>query len=921
MTTPLSDPVLITEPGDGPEAVVPRTEGGGEQAAGEEQAGGRSDGPGEEASAVRVAVAAGLAAAAGGWVFAGVFDSWLARLLGLLAPALGAAVAALAATRYRQNVLAAWAAVPVAVVAGWLVVLPDGAAAPRLVVEALRSGGISQPPVPFDPGWRFLLVAIVVLAASAAAGLALSAGNALLAPLLGAGMVVAGVLVQPTDGALIAVCGALVLLAAAMAVAVGGESGGGFEARRLGRGAAALAGLVAFVVVLSQLGFLFPDNPDHQVIPPKRPEVPPAAPDRVLFRVKADRPLPLRLGVLDVYDGRGFLTPPYDSERFRPIDRRPASGGVRVAITVEDLGGHLLPGLAEPQAVTGTGAKVEVDPRTGQLRLPKARARKGLTYTVIGGPVPSAGALDESGPAPGALKEFTDVPAPPKLVADLLAAAPGPSTPYSRVQFVRAALYNRVVAAGAGNPKDVPPSRVVDFLDGKEASPFEITAAEVLLARWAGVPARLGYGYYDPSGAAEVRPRNGATWLEAYFEGSGWVPVVGSPPRAKSSFTRAPKKQDPLVRPTDALALVVYVPVRLTTVQLLYTLVRYWLLRVLPLLLAAGLAWALLPVALRALRRWRRRRWATGRGAPDRLLVAYAELRDAAIDLNVGRPDMTALEFTEALAPDDEHRQLAWLVTRGLWGDLQRDLAESDVKAAEDMAASVARRLRRAQPTPNRFGGMVSRASLADPWSTEIPSLHLRRRLDRRLAVLVALLAVGFAVSAIKTGDGADQVAGGGVPGRVAPGRVGDVELRPEPTVEKAFAEAGPSTILAEGRLLSVRRGDDLEGSLQVAAFKPGITAAEGRVRRAVVKSIGRGQFRLTRIGSLRAYVLDLPEQRFLLWFPPDGRSYDLLVTRSTFDQADRLLTQVVAYQQGRQGAQDERPVVPVPDPRRGAPE
>jgi hypothetical protein len=909
MTAPVlsnQEPVLGTEPGGRPEVARPR-------AGGEDQGG-------EALSVVRVAVAAGLAAAAGGWVLAGVFDSWPARLLGLVAPAIGAGVAALAATRYRQNVLAAWGAVPAAIVAGWLVVLPDGAAAPRLVVEALRGGGISQPPVPFDPGWRFLLVAVVVLAASAATGLALSTQNVLAATLLGAGMVVAGVLVQPTDGALVAVCGALVLLAASMAVAVGGESGGGFEARRLGRGAAALAGLVAFVVALSQLGFLFPDNPDHQVIPPKRPEVPPAAADRVLFKVKADRPLPLRLGVLDVYDGRGFLTPPYDSERFTPIDRRAASGGVRATITVEDLGGHLLPGLASPQSVFGTKSAVEVDPRTGQLRLPKARAHQGMTYTVVGAPVPSADALDRSGPPPDALDEFTDVPPPPKLVADLLAAAPGLGTPYARVQFVRAALYNRVVAAGAGNPEDVPPSRVVDFLDGKEASPFEITAAEVLLTRWAGVPARLGYGYYDPSGAAEVRPRNGATWLEAYFEGSGWVPVVGSPPRAKSSFTRAPKKQDPLVRPTDALALVVYVPVRLTTVQLLYTLVRYWLVRVLPLLLLAALLWAALPLALRALRRWRRRRWATGRGAPERLLVAYAELRDTAIDLNVGGPDMTALEFTEALAPDDEHRQLAWLVTRGLWGDLRRDLAESDVKAGEDMAASVARRLRRAQPLAARMGAVASRASLREPWSTEVPSLHLR--LSRRWLVLPAAagLAVAIALVALPTGrSDVSATRAAGVPGRVAPARVGEVELRPEPTVEKAFAEAGPSTILAEGRLLSVRRGDDLEGSLQVAAFKPGITAAEGRVRRAVVRSIGRGQFRLTRIGSLRAYVLDLPEQRFLLWFPPDGRTYDLLVTRSTFDQADRLLTQVVAYQQNKTAA--DRPDVPVPDPRRGAPE
>ncbi|MDQ1443995.1 MAG: hypothetical protein QOI20_459, partial [Acidimicrobiaceae bacterium] len=128
--------------------------------------------------------------------------------------------------------------------------------------------------------------------------------------------------------------------------------------------------------------------------------------------------------------------------------------------------------------------------------------------------------------------------------------------------------------------------------------------------------------------------------------------------------------------------------------------------------------------------------------------------------------------------------------------------------------------------------------------------------------------------------------------------------------------------------------GDDIEGSLQVGSFTAGVSTANADVRRAVVKSIGRGQFRLTRIGQIRAYVLDLPEQRFLLWFPSDGRSYDLLVTRSAFDQADRLLAAVVANQ--RTGSTTATPTprptsaptggtgdtgVPVPDPRLGAPE
>ena len=74
-------------------------------------------------------------------------------------------------------------------------------------------------------------------------------------------------------------------------------------------------------------------------------------------------------------------------------------------------------------------------------------------------------------------------------------------------------------------------------------------------------------------------------------------------------------------------------------------------------------------------------------------------------------------------------------------------------------------------------------------------------------------------------------------------------------------------------------------------------------------------------IGELRAYALDLPDQRFLLWFPPDGRYFELLVTRASFEKADLLLTSIVAHQRGEDaGASPDHPVVPVPDPRRGLP-
>ena len=56
------------------------------------------------------------------------------------------------------------------------------------------------------------------------------------------------------------------------------------------------------MVVLSSFGFLFPQPNQQHIIPPQRPPIPPAEPDRVLFTYTASRAVPIKLGVIDTYD-------------------------------------------------------------------------------------------------------------------------------------------------------------------------------------------------------------------------------------------------------------------------------------------------------------------------------------------------------------------------------------------------------------------------------------------------------------------------------------------------------------------------------------------------------------------------------------------------------------------------------------------
>jgi hypothetical protein len=932
-------------------------------------------------SVLLTSLAAFLAAAAAGWMVAGIFRGALPRVIGIVGPGLGAGMV-WASYKTKRPSMVQYLAAPVAILLGAILMVPDtsggSANLPSLVVEAIRGGGISQPPVPFDPGWKFLLLVLTALVATGAAALAVSLNRPKVGLVLPIPLIFGAALVQPPGATVLSTVVALVLGIGGMAVAFGvdlakeGATSGQFEARRIGRGAGVMAALIAVLVVLSQVGFLFPSSDAEQVIPPKRPEQPSPEPDREIFTVKSAIQVPWRVGTLDVYKDNAWMTPPFRTSRlvdvvpgaalpFRgkkgtekdtsvPAAPRSADGKTFTAtFRVSDVKGNTVPIVLTPTGISASDVKMQYDPRTQMLRLPGGRPRSGTTYTVVA-PLPPTAAELKSSPKPGAqVAEYLQVPSPPPGVRQLLDQAPKTNA-FDRLQFVRNAFYQVVVAAGSGNPVDVPPSRVDEMLRGKEASPFEITAAEVLLARWSGVPARVGFGYFggkrlDTEGAQStfsVRPKQGATWLEAYFEGHGWVPIVGIPPQAKSSINNKDKKDEPTVRPTDELALIVVVPIKLQTISLLFQLVRFWLYRVVPWLFLGLVAVLFYPGLLKLARRTRRRRWAANGGPRERIMAAYAELRDAVNDYNFGDPIHTPLEFVGDLAPDPEHTELAWLVTRTLWGDLSRDLRPEDAEAAEEMAASITRRMRRANSGLPRLVALGSRASLRDPYTYEVPNLWperspvrqlrdrlggLRRILPGRLAgraaapaalMLIVVLAGGLLSGCARTVDLTSKAAAERLPARLVPGELSGLRFVREVALEGSYAKAGKAALVDHGRVFSLHQGDEIQGSLQVAAFKPGLDQRDEELRRGVLQSVGGGRFELTRIGTERVYKLEMPEQQMYLWFPPGQEYYELMVGRKAFADADRVFVQLLAYQ--RSGS--TRPVdinqTTTLDPRRG---
>ncbi len=693
----------------------------------------------------RVLIAAGLAALAVAWMLGGIFEGSLARMLGVLAVGVGVATIGLAA-RLSSRSSAEYLLIPAAFLAAVVasIALPNATGStgtvPELVMRAIRNGGLLQPPVPFDPGWRFLFVSLSVLLAGALCSLGLSTRKPLLMPGLVLPLIFGGGLLQAEGSEVVSTLVSLVTLVGASMVLytahVAGETGGvRFELRQVVRGAAALVAVCALIAGLSRLEVLFPAA-DRIVDPkPQKPRIVPLSEvkDEVLFRVESEMPGPWRLGVLDSYDDDTWLLPAVDQQRMAPLGSAGVLDGAEVggesvtaSFTVQALQGFTIPAPPNPVEVDTTTAKI--DRRTQVLRVSGSSPGREFTYTVRAVAPPSGPELAASaGQVPDELLPYTEVAPMPPGLATLMDGAP--PNQWERLQYLRARLYEKVVAAGSGVPAPVRPERVEEMLGGAEATPFEITAAEAMLARWARIPARIGYGFHRGElvqDAWEVRPRHGANWLEAWFPGRGWVPVLGVPPRARASLSSDAKNRDVLTRPSDELTLEIYIPLVKQNPLLLYIVIRYWLLVASPFIATGALLWAFYPALLRSLRSRKRRRWARARGARDRIAVAYAEFRDAANDLNAGDPYDTPLEFLERIAPDDEHEEMAWLVTRSLWGDLSRGITDEDVEAASTMARSLRRRLTRAQTGLTRLLALTSRRSLREPFDPSMPNVWPR---------------------------------------------------------------------------------------------------------------------------------------------------------------------------------------------------
>ena len=725
-----------------------------------------------EQESVRTAVAMSFPVIAAGIMVGGIYIGFSPRIFACLAGLLGLALAV--GTSQIKNRLG----LTYVLILGGLFgigLLMVGLSSPgdvfgvqSLVSEVRADRAVSRPPVDFDLGWRALVGWVMGIVGFGVGWVALAIRRpalGLLIPLPIAA--VAGISVpesaQKVSGlaVLILFCIGLGLLASEQAA---GEDGTrppiSYEIRKALKAIPLLAAITVALVLLTQVDFLFPDSLYDPAEEPQKPKPQPLSEvkDRVLFATDSpdDVTGPWRMGVLDVYDGSDWRLPPFASNR---VEEVPKDGivdddlepNLEVTFTVAGLGGAVLPGLPNTVGISARGAVAGAagfDTRSGNIRLVNGAAEAGMTYTVLAASPPSVDDLkavtDEVpddikplrcfGKSPG---EDCSPPEAPPAVQGLLDSATGESL-WERFDFARTWILNNIVVSGKGTPISITPQRLDEMIGvDKKGSPFEIVAAQAMLARYLGLPSRIGYGFdggEEVNDKIEVRPRHGAAFVEVYFPGFKWLPVIGTPLKAEPTVGSNPDelRTEEGILPSDDIAVEIFMPTVVPPQSVFAEQLARVLLIAIVVVLLALLVYTLLPAIRKTRMRARRRAHALESGTRARIALAYTEWRDYATDFGFQYSTDTPLMFLDRFVDDDEHAELAWLTTRVLWGDLQHDSSPVLASVAEELSRSLRRRLAATQPATVRAVAMVSRLSLRDPYAPEMNPPSKRELREQR---------------------------------------------------------------------------------------------------------------------------------------------------------------------------------------------
>jgi hypothetical protein len=266
-----------------------------------------------------------------------------------------------------------------------------------------------------------------------------------------------------------------------------------------------------------------------------------------MVRIQTGDPAPFyaRFGVADDLTPAGFRNRPVSGgqalNNLSP-PQLPQGNGItehafRASVEIINFEMPLLPLYLQPTRIEKLDSSWVYD-RNGQILYSPRSSSKGKKYNFDYVHVDySPDALRGATPLPPdnpIQRQYTATPPNPRVAAILKDIIAGKTTPYDKVRAIldyfsvkNNFTYSLATKSGTSG------SDIVDFLENKQGFCEQYSAAMAWLARLAGVPARVAFGF--TRGTKHVGNTytftnyNLHAWTEVYFDRFGWVPFDPTP--------------------------------------------------------------------------------------------------------------------------------------------------------------------------------------------------------------------------------------------------------------------------------------------------------------------------------------------------------------------------------------------------------
>lgn len=137
------------------------------------------------------------------------------------------------------------------------------------------------------------------------------------------------------------------------------------------------------------------------------------------------------------------------------------------------------------------------------------------------------------------------------------------------------------------------------------------------------------------------------------------------------------------------------------------------------------------------------------------------------------------------------------------------------------------------------------------------------------------------------------------VPNDIVPPTVaGDLTVTEFNPARTTFAKAGDTSLIADGRVWAIRKGETLVATLQVSTVKPDVSMTDHTDRKAILDGVMTGiSYETIQLGDTQvAAATTSADKSVYLWFGP--KLFEVLQVKGGKADPDEIAADLIEYQQ-----------------------